>query len=358
MSVARFSDGQRQPVQKQIQVQRILVIRGGAIGDFILTLPALRLLRDNYPNAHIEILGYKHIIALAEDRFYANATRSIDYAPLSRFFARDAELAADLVAYFGGFDLIVSYLFDPDETFAENLKRCGVPRLITGSPKFSDREHAAVQLAAPLMQLGLRLIDPVAKLFPNEADRKAAAEFLAAAGDEVVAIHPGSGSEKKNWAIENWIELGNALLNRKPLRSGAFPSAQSSSRRSGKRRSLLIVSGEAEEKQARRLLKEWKNNSAVRLATNLPLPLLAAVLEKALFVGHDSGISHLAAAAGAKCILLFGPTDPAIWAPANPSVKVLRAPNGAMERIEPIKIQETLADLLSFRAKSRNLSLF
>ena len=76
-------------------MKRVLVIRGGAIGDFILTLPAVKLLRDNFPNAHIEILGYKHIIALAENRFYANATRSIVYAPLSRFFARDAELPAD-----------------------------------------------------------------------------------------------------------------------------------------------------------------------------------------------------------------------------------------------------------------------
>ena len=86
------------------RVQRILVIRGGAIGDFILTLPALKLLRENFPNAHIEILGYKHIVALAEKRFYAKATRSIEYGPLSRFFARDAELPPDLVEYFGGFD--------------------------------------------------------------------------------------------------------------------------------------------------------------------------------------------------------------------------------------------------------------
>ena len=50
---------------------RILVIRGGAIGDFILTLPAIRLLRENFPDAHIEILGYEHIIALADGRYYA-----------------------------------------------------------------------------------------------------------------------------------------------------------------------------------------------------------------------------------------------------------------------------------------------
>ena len=54
------------------------MIRGGAIGDFILTLPALKALRDARPHAHIEILGYKHIAVLAENRFYAQAVRSIE----------------------------------------------------------------------------------------------------------------------------------------------------------------------------------------------------------------------------------------------------------------------------------------
>jgi heptosyltransferase III len=52
-----------------------------------------------------------------------------------------------------------------------------------------------------------------------------------------------------------------------------------------------------------------------------------------LFVGHDSGISHIAAATGARCVLLFGWTDPAIWAPANENVTVLRAPEGKMDRL-------------------------
>jgi heptosyltransferase-2 len=47
-----------------------------------------------------------------------------------------------------------------------------------------------------------------------------------------------------------------------------------------------------------------------------------------MFIGHDSGISHLAAAAGANCILLFGPTSPDVWAPKNDNVRVLRSPGG------------------------------
>jgi len=323
-------------------VQRILVIRGGAIGDFILTLPALKLLRDNFQNARIEILGYKHIVALAENRSYANATCSIDYAPLSRFFARDAELPADLVEYFGGFDLIVSYLFDPDEIFVGNLRHCSAARLILGSPKLSDGEHAARQLAKPLAEIGLHLTDAAAFLFPSETDRDAAAHFLRGTDSPVVAIHPGSGGERKNWPLENWIELGNFLLGERASRSGGFPAAEPSNRRFKKRRSLVVVSGEADERQNVQLRAQWENTAAVRFATNLPLPQLAALLQNSTFIGHDSGISHLAAAAGANCILLFGPTDPAIWAPANKNVKVLRAPEENMKALDFATVRDAV----------------
>jgi heptosyltransferase-2 len=77
----------------------------------------------------------------------------------------------------------------------------------------------------------------------------------------------------------------------------------------------------------------WKNRD-VRFAKNLPLPHLAAVLERSIFIGHDSGISHLAAAAGAKCILLFGPTNPDIWAPTNENVRVIWGANGDKRQLD------------------------
>src|SRR5438477_9035380 len=113
-------------------MNRILVIRGGAIGDFVLTLPAIKLLRDRFPRAHLEILGSKHIIALAEKCFYADAVRSIESGKLATLFAKDAVLPAELTDYFGSFDLIVSYLFDPDEIFQDNLKRCGNKMFMAG----------------------------------------------------------------------------------------------------------------------------------------------------------------------------------------------------------------------------------
>ncbi|CAN5315759.1 hypothetical protein BH20VER2_BH20VER2_00650 [soil metagenome] len=288
-------------------MKRILVIRGGAIGDFILTLPAIRLLREEYPHAHLEILGYKHIVALAEGRYYAQATRSIEYGALASFFARGAELPDELADYFSDFELVVSYLFDPDGIFQQNLARSGVDYFISANPKMAGDKHAAVQLANALReQLHLRLSDPAARLYPSLADRAAAQTFLAGTTPPVVALHPGSGSETKNWPIEQWVQLGDALL------------------KSRLATSLLVIGGEADEQQLAAFRASLRDER-IRFAQNLPLPELAAVVERcALFLGHDSGISHLAAAVGTPCLLLFGPTEPAVWAPPHAHVRVLR----------------------------------
>jgi heptosyltransferase-3 len=310
------------------KMKRILVIRGGAIGDFILTLPALRALRKTFPDAHIEILGYKHIVSLAENRFYAQAVRSIEYGPLSSFFTKTAELADDLANYFAGFDLIVSYLYDPDGLFEMNLRRCGVENLLRGPHKIDQAEHAAMQLARPLAELGIGTNEFAAKVFPSAPDRQFARDFIKDVARPIVAIHPGSGSERKNWPLQNWIELGNRLL-----ASGIFGG------------SLLVVSGEADQAQVAQLQSLWTNARAT-FARNLPLPHLVAVLEQTIFIGHDSGISHLAAAAGANCILLFGPTDPRVWAPRNENVRVIRSPTGAMEDVDLAQVERALATLL------------
>jgi heptosyltransferase-3 len=321
--------GQR-PLQNNMN--RILVIRGGAIGDFILTLPALKALRDAYPHAHIEILGYKHIAVLAENRFYAQTVRSIEYAPLSSFFAKNSELPTELANYFASFDLIISYLYDPDRIFENNLRRCGVENFVRGPAKIGEGEHAARQLARPMQELGLAVKELAAKVYPSTQDRHRAQEFARDFPRPLVVFHPGSGSEKKNWPFAHWIDIGNHVLNSDDFRG-----------------SLVIISGEADEDRVTRLREIWKNER-VQFAKNFPLPKLGALFETAIFLGHDSGISHLAAAAGAKCILLFGPIEPDVWGPRNVNVRVIRAPNGDMSLLQFETVRDALMNRLDARS--------
>jgi heptosyltransferase-3 len=306
-------------------MNRILVIRGGAIGDFILTLPALRALRDANPVAHIEILGYTHIAELANNRFYANQVRSIEYAPLSRFFAKDSELSGELAGYFEAFDLVISYLYDPDSIFENNLRRCGVRHIVLGRGKLKQHKHAAEQLAQPIESLGIEVPDLAPKFFPLPADQDFAREFLCDQARPLLAFHPGSGSESKNWPLQNWIELGNRLL--------------ATERFGG---SILVVGGEADDVQMAKLQAVW-SKPRVRFAKGLALPHLGALLQDSVFVGHDSGISHLAAAAGARCVFLFGPTDPDVWAPRGDKVHVIRAPDGDLRALSVGAVHQAVA---------------
>src|SRR5687768_14833397 len=93
---------------------RILVIRGGAIGDFILTLPVLAALRQQFPESPLELLGYKKTGELALAAGLVDAVKSIEAQPLARYFARNGELDPALQDYFSGFALILSFLYDPD----------------------------------------------------------------------------------------------------------------------------------------------------------------------------------------------------------------------------------------------------
>ncbi|MCB1086526.1 MAG: hypothetical protein KDM63_05740, partial [Verrucomicrobiae bacterium] len=160
---------------------KILFIRGGAVGDFILTLPAIQLVRQHLPSAGIEVLGYTPITRLAQAARLVDATRSIEYGPLSSFFVPGSTLPKELVDYFAGFSVVFSYLYDPDDYFAENLCRSGVKTLFAGPHRIDESladQSAARQLAKPLEQLALYLEDPFVHLSFDDASIAEADRFL------------------------------------------------------------------------------------------------------------------------------------------------------------------------------------
>ena len=294
---------------------RILVIRGGAIGDFILTLPVLAALRQRFPEARLEVLGYPHIVQLAVAGGLVDDVRSIEARPLAGFFARNGELAEDLRDYFSDFDLIVSYLYDPDEIFKTNINRCSPAQFIVGPhrPDEARGVHAAKVYLQPLERLAIFDADPVPRLALTGPGSPGSSP-------KQLVLHPGSGSARKNWPELRWAELLQQLL-------GAT------------RFDLLLVGGEVEGERLQHLATD-ASRGRIRLARNLPLPELAAVLAGSRgFIGHDSGISHLAAAVGLPCVVLWGDTSDAVWRPPGEKVIVLKHPGGLAQ----LSVDEVLA---------------
>jgi ADP-heptose:LPS heptosyltransferase len=271
-----------------LPMTRVLVLRGGALGDFIVTLPALALLRRAWPSAQIELVGNARAAELGQragllDRVHAqsDARWSALYAPPPLPSAFAAELAT--------FDLVINVWPDPDGDLARHFPLHARQRFLS-APALPTRAPAAAHYCAALAPLGLGAGETRFSLGTPRSDAR------------FIAIHPGSGSPRKNWPLDRW----RALLSQLPA-------------------PVSLLLGEAE--LASPALDQIRGDeSGPLLLANRPLSeLVAHFRDCRLFLGHDSGVSHLAAACGVPCVLLFGPTDPAVWAPPGEHVHVLRA---------------------------------
>jgi heptosyltransferase-2 len=279
---------------------KILVIRGGAIGDFILTLPAIAALRETFPQTHLELLGYPKVAELARAGGLIDGFRSIEAGPLARFFARNAKLDEEWSAYFDSFNVIFSYLYDPDEIFQTNIGRASKAQFIQGQhrPNETDDLHATAVFLKPLERFAIYNANPVPKL-----------SFPKALAGNWLAVHPGSGSEKKNWPHEKWNTLLSAVL-------------------ANTEANILLISGEAEEERVAQTARTFPSER-ICLAHNLPLVELASFLSGCkAFVGHDSGITHIAAALRIPAVVLWGPSSENIWRPLGPDIDILKGRAG------------------------------
>lgn len=285
-------------------MRKFLFIRGGAVGDFVLTMPAIQLVRERFPKSEIQVLGYPAIAKLAVAAGIADRTRSIEDARLATFFVPGATLDQEWCDYFSSFDVVVSYLYDPDGYFADNLARSGVKTLLPGPFRAVDEPpfiSAPLQLAAPLNALALYLENADLTLNYPGSSRSTSIALR-----KCVALHPGSGSASKNWSFDLWAEVLSEIHIKLDV-------------------DFLITSGEAERSNIEQFLTLLgKNNIPFTHLQGLELSELGAVFNNVdFYLGHDSGVSHLAASAGADGLLLFGPTNPAVWAPVSSKMKRL-----------------------------------
>ncbi len=292
-----------------LTVRKILMLRGGALGDFILTLPALAVLRRRYPDAAIELRTRPRHARLALEAGLADRATDIDSAEMAEAFAPppagEQMLPAIYSGYLAQFDLIVSYLPDRNGILARNLRHAGVQNYIAAPHRPAAGEHAADAWSRPLQAPEDQAAGPaIPRLNLPEKFLRSGGELLhrACAGRPAAVIHPGSGSPAKNWPLENFIALAGRLREKHVLQP-------------------VFLLGEAE--------SNWPMEAATPWPTvkQPGLELAAGMLSAArLYIGNDSGITHLAASLDTPVMALFGPTDPAAWGPRGTRVRVIRAP--------------------------------
>lgn len=265
-----------------------LVIRPGAIGDFILSLPAIESLREGY----LEVWARRPNVPLARlaDRARAIEATGLDLLEVTE---PDPGLAGELRA----FDSIVSWYGSNRAAFRERVAELGLPfTFLPALPPEGCGMHAVDYYLASAREAGARRRhDGVPRIACPPGPREGA------------VIHPFASSARKRWPMERFRELANALEKRMKVEWCAGP--------------------------------EDPLEGALRIADLYELALRLA--RARIFIGNDSGISHLAAAVGTTVVVLFGPTDPAVWAPRGPDVRVC-----ARRSLEEITVEEVLSRTL------------
>ncbi len=308
-------------------MQNILIIRGGALGDFILTFPALHALRKSFPDAHIELMASPSFLPLS--RKYIDKGEGIDKNGIWNFFARNGELPEDLKKYFRRFDLVILLRPDKEGAFRENLKIAGVKKNVYHNTASINNKHFSIQIIDSLLPLGVTDNEYIPEIDFTEEEIEFAEEFLTplhphfikggSNSCDVAAIHPGSGSEKKNWTAEGFAEAAKILSER------GFK--------------VVLISGPADKKTNEKFLNLLDFSPVI--AENLPIMKLAAIIKRCSFyIGNDSGVTHLAALTGIKTIAIYSHTDPAVWHPIGKKVTVIKR-----DWLEDVGAKEVLAYL-------------
>ena len=288
---------------------QVLVIRPGALGDVILTLPALQALQEAWPDAVTEMMGRPAVLEWLLGRSVVQRVQSFDRSELATLFAEGAGPGLWLRRYLKGFGLLLSYVGPAAQSFARNLARLAPGHVITWDPRPPPgmRRHLSEYLQTPLQQLGVPTSAQPPRVRPTVEDEQGAAAWWSEQrliNQRVAAIHPGSGSPAKNWPAERFAELAQHLQHE----HGLHP---------------LVLGASVDESVVGMVVRDLADQPHTVLH-NAPLSSLAAILVRcSIYIGNDSGISHLAAAVGVPTVALFGPSDPAVWAPRGPSVRVV-----------------------------------
>ncbi len=263
---------------RSLRPVRTLVVHTGGIGDFLLCCPTLWRLREDGP---VETAGTRARLLLAEVAGITEGTHDLDDIDFHSLFSAPSPR---LTRFLEQFDRAIIWMGD-DGTIKNACKACGVADLRTfpGLPPSDWAGHAARYYTDCL---GIQDLPPLR--LPIEPDD----------GDWDVMIHPGSGSPGKNWPLDRFVELAHRLEDR------------------GRRVCFCLGPAEASVKLA-------SGNNAVASSSLVTLARILAAAK--LYIGNDSGITHLAAACGCRTVAVFGPTNPAIWAPEGNHVRVLQA---------------------------------
>jgi heptosyltransferase-3 len=282
---------------------RVLLVRAGGLGDTLLLRPAIAAAATG--GASVWLWAPARWASIIEAAAEIEGLIDWEGPRTARILAGDEKAPA-------GFSHIVAYTRSP------GLLACLPPGARQVDPAPPTGWHAADWYAHPWLA-DTTPHPPLAMRVPDAVRDRARAQVPA---ENPIVLHPGSGSASKNWP--GYVELAD--------RTDA---------------PLVVVRGPADDGASPDL---DAHPSVVAVARAWSLGAIAGLLANArCYVGNDSGVTHLAGALGVPTLALFGPTDPAMWAPVGSRVLCLRAPGGDWAALRPQAVQDALERVMTER---------
>lgn len=285
----------------------ILVIHPGGLGDVLLSIGAMAVMRSAFPQHKMILLAGSNVGHLLGQCGVIDQSLPIESSQLSVLLSGRAQISDMQQDLFRRCDLVIGWLSDHDGSLRRTLQEFGIPRVILQSPADAGCHHQSERFVQVLKGELPDDANPSVRLRLPDQLLQAGMEALRAVGIEqtvpLIVCHPGSGSRHKCVQADTWGTLIRGCRARQLM--------------------PVVVLGPADEQAEAAILAQ----SLPELPILRPrsVTMLAAILVQAQrYIGHDSGVTHLAALLGVPTVAMFGPTDEQRWAPRGVHVTVVR----------------------------------
>jgi len=325
-------------------LRKILVVRQhDQMGDMLLTVPALRGIKRRFPDAEIDIVASSVNSEVLQNNPYIRKVFELGRRGRGKgrysFFSLIRELRKehyDLAIVLNTVSFSVTSMLIAVMSGARYRVGCtGAPfgygqtariyhiELPVPDEKELEGMNESEHNLYPLAVLGIREEDLTSVLIPSKEDEGAAEQFVRTVfsdGETFAVIHPGAGKVPNRWPAERFAEVSKRLDEELGVKT-------------------VAVAGPMDSEPFKIFLESVGNCPPVIHSPSIGF--LAALMKKAsLVLCNDTGVMHIAGAVGARTVVVFGPTDPGRWKPANGCIVALRAED---RRVESVSVEEVFA---------------
>jgi len=316
----KFRVAGEQTFEPMEQYKRILVTQtGGWIGDMVLLTPALRALRQAYGDSHITMLVRPLVQKLMIDNPYLNELMIYDkrgedkgILQVLHLSRRLRKLKFDLAVVLHSNSVrsvLITFLAGIPERIGTRVNGRGI--FLTQSIEDRNDIHEVERYLRVLELIGISNSSPNLEFWHTMEDRRKIEKILAGYGisnsDILIGINPGTTWETKQWQLERFTQVIDAILKKYKVR--------------------VVLTGSSTEKELGDRIQELTSKEFVNLIGKTNLRQLGALIERTNFyITYDSGPMHIAAAVNTPTIALFGPTSPIRHAPYGTGHIVIQKP--------------------------------